>query len=175
MNFPTGKASLPVTLWRAWEGFMFSVVESRRLYHQVADQMRSLIERGSFAPGSRLPAERELAERLGVSRPTLREALIVLEVEGFVHIRMGAGVFVATLNRPANKTPAEEAEGPFELLRARALVECAIAEDAARVVRPDHIVNLDRILAHMASSLDDRNAALTADRDFHVAVADIIG
>ena len=154
---------------------MFSVVESRRLYRQVADQMRSLIERGEFAPGSKLPAERELAELLAVSRPTVREALIVLEVEGFVHIRMGSGVYVAAPRPPAELKPADEAEGPFELLQARAVVECAIAEDAARVARPDHIARLDDILAGMADSLEDRPVALALDRDFHVAVAGIIG
>jgi DNA-binding FadR family transcriptional regulator len=154
---------------------MFSVVESRRLYRQVADQMRKLIEGGDFAPGSRLPSERELADLLAVSRPTVREALIVLEVEGYVHIRMGSGVYVAAPSPASDSGIAQEAEGPFELLRARTVVECAIAEDAARAARPDQIVVLDTILARMADSLEDRPAALSHDRDFHVAVADIIG
>lgn len=155
---------------------MFSVVESRRLYHQVADQMRSLIDRGTFAVGSRLPAERELAELLAVSRPTVREALIVLEVEGRVHIRMGSGVYVSAPKTSAAVTDGTEsgAEGPFELLRARAVVECAIAEEAARVARPDQIALLDRNLARMEESLEDRPLALALDREFHVAVAGII-
>lgn len=154
---------------------MFSVIESRRLYHQVADQMRSLIEQGKFAPGSKLPAERELAELLAVSRPTVREALIVLEVEGFVHIRMGSGVYVATPRQAAETHPAGEAEGPFELLQARAILECAIAEEAARVVRPDQIAVLDENLGAMAEALDNRPLALKLDREFHIAVAGIIG
>lgn len=155
---------------------MFSVVESRRLYHQVADQMRSLIDRGIFAVGSRLPAERELAELLAVSRPTVREALIVLEVEGRVHIRMGSGVYVSSPKKvDVDPLPPEaQTEGPFELLRARAIVECAIAEEAARVVRPDQIVVLDANLARMNTSLEDRSMALALDRDFHIAVAAII-
>ena len=59
-------------------------VEPRRLYLQIADQVRSLIAAGEFMPGSRLPAERELSKRFGVSRPSLREALIALEVQGYV-------------------------------------------------------------------------------------------
>lgn len=154
---------------------MFSVVESRRLYHQVADQMRSLIDKGVFPDGSRLPAERELAELLAVSRPTVREALIVLEVEGRVQIRMGSGVYIAS-RKPAAAEPVAtgELEGPFELLRARAIVECAIAEEAARVVRPDQIAVLDDILSRMEVSLEDRAMALSLDRDFHIAVAAII-
>ncbi len=154
---------------------MFSVIESRRLYRQVADQMRGLIERGDFAPGSRLPSERELAELLAVSRPTVREALIVLEVEGFVHIRMGSGVYVSARSPAGDAFAPTEAEGPFELLQARAVVECAIAEEAARVVRPDQIAVLDANLARMAASLDDRALALSLDREFHTAVAAIIG
>jgi DNA-binding FadR family transcriptional regulator len=154
---------------------MFSVVESRRLYRQVADQMRSLIDRGAFPDGSRLPAERELAELLAVSRPTVREALIVLEVEGRVQIRMGSGVYISS-PKPAAAEPLAmgELEGPFELLRARAIVECAIAEEAARVVRPDQIAVLDDILSRMAVSLEDRAMAMALDRDFHIAVAAII-
>jgi DNA-binding FadR family transcriptional regulator len=154
---------------------MFSVVESRRLYRQVADQMRNLIDRGVFPDGSRLPAERELAELLAVSRPTVREALIVLEVEGRVQIRMGSGVYISPPKPAADEPVASgELEGPFELLRARAIVECAIAEEAARVVRPDQIAVLDDILSRMAVSLEDRAMALALDRDFHIAVAAII-
>ena len=70
-------------------------VEARRLYRQIADQLRGLIERGEYAAGSRLPTERDLAEQLKVSRPTVREALIALEVEGLVRIRVGSGIYVS--------------------------------------------------------------------------------
>jgi DNA-binding FadR family transcriptional regulator len=153
---------------------MFSAVESRRLYRQVADQMRGLIERGELAPGSRLPAERELAQMFGVSRPTIREALIVLEVEGFIDIRMGSGIYVTAPKQISSETPPEDFEGPFELLRARAVVECAIAEEAARLARPEHIAILDDNLARMAAALEDRRLALALDREFHVIVSSII-
>nr|WP_298098624.1 FadR/GntR family transcriptional regulator [uncultured Shinella sp.] len=153
---------------------MFSAVESQRLYRQVADQIRGLIERGELASGSRLPAERELAQMLGVSRPTVREALIVLEVEGYIDIRMGSGIYVATRKTPAAEQPPEDFEGPFELLRARAVVECAVAEEAARLVRPEHIAQMDENLTEMAAVLDDRRQALALDRGFHVIVSGII-
>ncbi|MFX5271933.1 GntR family transcriptional regulator, partial [Acinetobacter baumannii] len=69
-------------------------VEARRLYRQIADQLRGLIERGEYAVGTKLPTERDLAEQLKVSRPTVREALIALEVEGLVRIRVGSGIYV---------------------------------------------------------------------------------
>ncbi|RFQ16905.1 FadR family transcriptional regulator, partial [Pseudomonas sp. ATCC 13867] len=70
------------------------VVDNKRLYRQIADQLRALIESGEFPPGSRLPAERDLAKQLGVSRASVREALIALEVIGLVDVRVGNGVIV---------------------------------------------------------------------------------
>src|ERR1051325_8124988 len=70
-------------------------VENRRLYRQIADQIAALIEQGEYGPGERLPPERDLAKQLGVSRPSVREALIALEVEGYVEVRVGSGVYVA--------------------------------------------------------------------------------
>src|SRR4051794_39006949 len=69
-------------------------VESQRLYRQIAEQLRGLISGGEFPAGSRLPAERDLARQLGVSRPSVREALIALEVEGWIEVRVGSGVYV---------------------------------------------------------------------------------
>ena len=69
-------------------------IETRRLYRQIADQVAGLIARGEFPPGARLPTERELAQLLGVSRPSVREGLIALEVEGLVDVRVGSGIYV---------------------------------------------------------------------------------
>jgi len=74
-------------------------VEARRLYRQIADQLRALIDSGEYAVGSRLPTERDLAEQLKVSRPTVREALIALEVEGRVRIRVGSGSMSSSRRR----------------------------------------------------------------------------
>jgi DNA-binding FadR family transcriptional regulator len=153
---------------------MFSIVEPRRLYRQAAEQMRSLIESGQFPVGNRLPAERDLAEMLGVSRPTVREALIVLEVEGFVTIRMGSGVYVTRREVQAAPSVPDDSEGPFDLLGARVLLECAIAEQAAELARPDHIAALDENLAAMEGALHHRPAALKHDRTFHTLVAGIV-
>src|SRR5439155_20970979 len=68
--------------------------EPRRLYRQIADQIRSLIRSNEFAAGARLPPERDLARQLGVSRPSVREALIALEVEGLVEVKIGSGIYV---------------------------------------------------------------------------------
>jgi len=154
---------------------MFVAMEPRRLYRQVADQIRSLIEAGELKAGQRMPGERDLAERLGVSRPTVREALIVLEVEGYIHIRMGSGVYV-NHRHPQDRAiiPVNDEDGPFEVLGARCIIEGAIAEEAARLATPQQIAQLDDNLERMAASLKDPQAVIALDRAFHTAVADII-
>ena len=119
-------------------------VEARRLYRQVADQLRALIDSGEYGVGDRLPTERELAEQLKISRPTVREALIALEVEGRVRIRVGSGIYVSEPAAPSQPVPAE-IEGPFELLRAREFIEGAIAEQAARVATDLAMIELMRL------------------------------
>jgi len=151
-------------------------VEARRLYRQVADQLRALIDNGEYAVGSRLPTERDLAEQLKVSRPTVREALIALEVEGRVRIRVGSGIYVSEPPSPASSvSPSAVIEGPFELLRAREFIEGAIAEQAARVAAPADIARIDAALAAMAGVPHPGEASMVHDRAFHVAVAGSLG
>src|SRR5438445_10630620 len=99
-----------------WSPLPLHVVEPRRLYRQIADQIANLIAAGEFPPGSRLPAERELAISLGVSRASVREAIISLEIAGLVEVRVGTGIFVA--HPPQHGVSGRDAgPGPFELLR----------------------------------------------------------
>lgn len=149
-------------------------VEARRLYRQIADQLRSLIDSGEYAVGSRLPTERELADQLKVSRPTVREALIALEVEGRVRIRVGSGIYVID---PSDATPVPSAviEGPFELLRAREFLESAIAEQAARVATKDDIARIDAALVAMENVAHPGEASMVHDRAFHIAIAGCLG
>ena len=72
----------------------FQPVSVARLYRVIANQIKDKIRGGSYRSGERLPAERELAEMLQVSRPSVREALIALEIEGWVDVRVGSGVYV---------------------------------------------------------------------------------
>jgi GntR family transcriptional repressor for pyruvate dehydrogenase complex len=144
-------------------------VETRRLYLQIADQIRSLIAAGEFTPGSQLPAERELARRFGVSRPSLREALIALEVEGYVDVRPGSGIMVTT---PNNAVPdGWREEGPLEILRARSLIEGEIAAEAARDMKPKDVAALEQILLAMEGGTADQRDLLAADRRFHLYIA----
>src|SRR5512135_2735803 len=112
----------------------FQSIEPRRLYRQIADQIRGLIKSGEFPAGSRLPPERDLAKQLGVSRPSVREALIALEVQGLVEVRIGSGIYVLgpSVRAEDESGPGEGADtdraveaaaGPFELMRARYTIE----------------------------------------------------
>jgi DNA-binding FadR family transcriptional regulator len=144
------------------------VIESRRLYLQIADQVRSLIASGEFSPGSRLPAERELAKQFGVSRPSMREALIALEVEGYVEVRPGSGIMVTTPENGAQDCSGDE--GPLEVLRVRSLLEGAVAEEVARKTERKDVAELEKILVTMAGEATAL-ARLAADRQFHLYIA----
>jgi len=149
-------------------------IESRRLYRQIADQLRNLIAAGEFPSGERLPAERDLAVQLRVSRPSVREALIALEVEGLVEIRGGSGVYVRV--KPNGARPAPEAEwGPLELIRARALIEREVAAQAAELATRKQIVAIEETLAAMEEAAAGGNVPLESDRAFHLAVAEAAG
>ncbi|HZY17482.1 MAG TPA: FadR/GntR family transcriptional regulator [Ramlibacter sp.] len=177
-------------------------VESQRLYRQIAEQLRSLIAGGEFAAGSRLPAERDLARQLGVSRPSVREALIALEVEGWVEVRVGSGIYIRPQGQPAGpgKThshvnghaPANghangQAKangsvalgaadwGPLELMRARELVEGEVAALAARHARKAQIAAMASALARMQEAADAGVIPREGDEAFHAAIAQACG
>ena len=148
------------------------IVEPRRLYREIAAQLSGLIASGEFAVGERLPSERELAAQLGVSRPSLREALIALELEGMVEVRIGSGIWVtASSAERGTVKPLHEGEGPFELLRARALFEGEIAALAARTATARDLEGIRSALSAM-ERLERKNQDFSsADRDFHIQIA----
>jgi DNA-binding FadR family transcriptional regulator len=156
----------------------FQSIEPRRLYRQIAEQIRGLIRSGEFPAGSRLPPERDLARQLGVSRPSVREALIALEVEGLVEVRIGSGIYVlgATGTPIADARPAVQAEaGPFELLRARYVIESECAALAARSAKKSHVAAIDESLAAMQQEFDAGSQPLSGDRLFHIRIAEATG
>jgi DNA-binding FadR family transcriptional regulator len=166
---------MPVITKGSEETLPLGTIEHRRLYRQVADQLRTLIEDGELAPGARLPAERELAEKLGISRPTVREALIALEVEGKVRIRVGSGVYVAETQPSPQPIQTVMAEGPFEVLQARQLIETAIAEEAAAKATPADLAGIARIVEAMDDADQPSSESVRLDREFHVTIAGILG
>ena len=146
-------------------------VEPRRLYRQIADQIRALIAHGEFTPGERLPPERDLARQLGVSRPSLREALIALEIETLLDVRVGSGIYVT---QPGELRGAElaGASGPFEVMRARRLIEGECAALAAKSATAAQIRAIREAHAAIVEEAKRDHNPLSADRLFHVRIAE---
>jgi DNA-binding FadR family transcriptional regulator len=151
------------------------VVESQRLYQQVAEQLGSLIDRGEFRAGERLPPERELSKQLGVSRPVVREAMIALEIAGLVEVRGGAGAFVKRSRQGADRALAALADpgpSPFDLIAARRLLEGEIAFTAASEIAAADIDALEQTIADMRADIAAGRDSRAADRAFHVRLAE---
>jgi GntR family uxuAB operon transcriptional repressor len=141
-----------------------------RLYRVVAERIQGLIRDESIAPGSRLPSERDLAGHLNVSRASVREALIALELTGVVEVRGGSGIYVSDL--PADGPGMHEiGSGPFEILATRRLIESEIAALAARNATDSAVDAILRALDEMERFYDDRRRNEEADRAFHLAIA----
>jgi DNA-binding FadR family transcriptional regulator len=157
----------------------FQSIEPRRLYRQIADQIRTLIRSGEFLAGSRLPPERDLAKQLGVSRPSVREALIALEVEGLVEVRIGSGIYVQPGTGRAGDKPGHvdggATAGPFELLRARYVIEAETAALAAKSAKKNQVQAIEEALETMEHELQDDKQPLGGDRLFHMRIAEATG
>ncbi|GAB4593448.1 transcriptional regulator ExuR [Edwardsiella tarda] len=148
-------------------------MECTRLYQQLAAELKQRIEGGVYPVGDKLPAERFIAEEMDVSRTVVREAIIMLEVEGYVEVRKGSGIHVIS-NQPKSlilpDTAIEFASaGPFELLQARQLIESNVAEFAATQVTKQDIVALMEIQERARQ--EDRFRDSEWDLKFHVQVA----
>jgi DNA-binding FadR family transcriptional regulator len=150
-------------------------VEPRRLYRQIADQIRTLIGKGEVARGARLPAERDLARQLGVSRPSLREALIALEVEGLLDVRVGSGIYVTQADGRGRAVEINGASGPFEVIRARWMIEGECAALAAKNGTAAQLRAIRKAHADLLREAKRHHNPLDADRAFHVAIAQATG
>jgi DNA-binding FadR family transcriptional regulator len=138
-----------------------------------------LIRNGEFLAGSRLPPERDLAKQLGVSRPSVREALIALEVEGLVEVRIGSGIYVQPGTGRAADKPGHvdggATAGPFELLRARYVIEAETAALAAKSAKKNQVQAIEEALETMEHELQDDKQPLGGDRMFHMRIAEATG
>jgi GntR family transcriptional repressor for pyruvate dehydrogenase complex len=146
-----------------------------RVYSLVMEQIRELIQGGQLKPGDKLPTERSLAEQLGVSRSSVREALSALEVLGVINSRQGLGNYVA--HNVSSELPQDQYEslivegGPLEIIEARQLFEPGVAGLAARR-RTDADLQAMRVcLTEMERLIAESSNAWEPDWGFHVAVA----
>ncbi len=146
---------------------------NERLFQTVATRIEELIDTGRYPPGSRLPAERELAEKFGVSRVAIREAEIALQAVGRIKIKTGSGAYVLD-GKDAFKKKLPDVSA-FELTEARALFEAEAAALAAAQIDDATLAKLDEYIGIMASTGPHDEAGELADRDFHRTVASASG
>ena len=145
-----------------------------KLYRKIADSVADDIEAGRYKLGDRLPTERELAEQFGVSRPTLREAMIALEMLGMIEARHGLGIYVTGNVRPLAPSAEIDFEiGAFELIEARRLFEGEAAALAATSISDEQIEVLEGLLTRMHEEEEIRGE--DADREFHLTIARATG
>jgi GntR family transcriptional repressor for pyruvate dehydrogenase complex len=155
-----------------------AVIRQQNLSDQVAEQMQELIVSGQLQPGERLPSERELADRFGVSRTVIREAVRSLTAKGLIEVQSGSGMVISI---PKVSSIAEHlglllrlnSEGdPLEyIFDVRFVLEVEIAGRAARQATPENIHDLETILENMAAQMKNVEEAARLDVEFHATLA----
>jgi DNA-binding FadR family transcriptional regulator len=150
---------------------MMAKAEAGRLYERVAQDIAGKIAAGVHVVGQRLPSERDLAQAYAVSRPTIREAIIALELDGLVEVRLGSGVYV-TARLPRGGQAGEMDVGPFELLEARRAIEGEACALAAVLISDEQLDELQDLVVEMqAENTRDVVMSEDADRRFHMLIA----
>lgn len=142
---------------------------TQKLYQRIAETLATVIAAGKYEVGSRLPAERDLAIEFEVSRPTIREAMIALEMRGIVEARNKSGVYVID-SKSDDKRITELDVGAFELIEARTMVEGEAAALAAVAIDDAMIDQLRQMLGAMSLEADQRGK-VDVDREFHLLIA----
>src|SRR6185503_12346371 len=142
---------------------------------QVVIQVREMIRQGSLKPGDRLPPERELAKRLGISRASLRHGLRALTAIGVLTSRHGSGTYIAEGPPALDSEPLRMLADlhrftPDEMFEARKLLEVGIAGLAAQHAQPEHLATMAEEISEMYATLDDPQQYLVHDIRFHRAV-----
>jgi DNA-binding FadR family transcriptional regulator len=160
----------------AGESHLISPIKKTRVAEEVADRIRVLMLDGTFPPGQPLPSERHLAERFGVSRGSIRDALRTLETIGLVETRHGQGTFplelsVERLVAPLASVMAYRSDLQTELLDVRRMFEPAVARAAALRATEEDLADLQRVLDAQRQKLKTGQSAITEDTAFHAILA----
>lgn len=171
---PDGALEAPL----AWP--RFAVVDRSTLSEEIADRLLELIKAQQLRPGDKLPAERELAAEMRVSRPVLREALRALSIMKVVEIRQGAGTYITALEPQQLVSHLEfvlskDPVALSQVIEARRVVELGNIRLAARRITPDELVDLADLLADLRGAVDDATRFAELDIAFHDAVCAAAG
>ncbi len=168
-------------LARAGVNPVYKVVRTSRLYEQIVQQIEESVLNGTLKPGDQLPAERDLAQRLGVSRTAVREAVKTLREKGLVEAYSGRGTFITDGTSQAARQSFDlmvkigQQEGSPHLAELRLILEPGIAALAASRMQEEFLVAMREAFAVMERSQKDPAAFIEADLDFHLAMAEAAG
>lgn len=167
-----------VPLYRAEAKSVYKLVRTSRLYEQIVQQIEESIVKGDLKPGDQLPAERELAQRFGVSRTAVREAVKALREKGLVEAYSGRGTFITDGTTQAVRQSLDlmvkigQSEGANHLAEVRTMLEPEIAALAAQRIQENDLATMREAVAVMDRSGQDPQAYIEADLDFHLALAE---
>nr|WP_199068451.1 FCD domain-containing protein [Chromobacterium sp. ASV5] len=153
-------------------------LKSERIYHQIFNVIGQYIVDGHYPVGGYLPAERELSQQLGVSRSSVREALVALEIVGIVEIQRGKGVCIlrAPQQWPFSFDAPSVSDGSVEdLLEARYVLEGELAALAAARASEAQMAEMERLIQAMAAQKEENAASQAHDRQFHMLIAEMTG
>ena len=159
---------------------MYKVVRTSRLYEQIVQQIEESVLNGSLKPGDQLPAERELAQRLGVSRTAVREAVKALREKGLVEAYSGRGTFITDGTSHAARQSFDlmvkigQQESSTHLAELRLILEPGIAALAAERIEEEYLAAMREAVAVMDRAQKDPAAYIEADLDFHLALAEAV-
>ncbi len=158
----------------------FTPIQSQRLYQEIAEQILNMIREGQLKPGDLLPSERELAQRMHVSRVSVRDAIRVLEARGIVEVRQGEGTRVrtpdaATLVAPLSALLEVRRELVRHLFDLRRMIEPQFAAEAARRITPAHLERLQEIVARQAARTARGEFPIEEDEAFHRGIVEATG
>ncbi len=155
---------------------MFNSVKHTKISEEIVNQIKRLITDGKLKPGDRLPPERELIKQLGVSRPSLREALNSLVAMGFLEVRQAKRTFVRSVTSKLIEDPLAllikaDTQKIFDLIEVRKAIEAWAAYQAAQKASKEDIQQLDTIIKEMKKAFEEGRSWEKQDADFHLAIA----
>jgi GntR family transcriptional regulator, transcriptional repressor for pyruvate dehydrogenase complex len=163
---------------RAEGNVVYKLVRTSRLYEQIVQQIEDSIVKGDLKAGDQLPAERDLAQRFGVSRTAVREAVKALREKGLVEAYSGRGTFITDGTTQAVRQSLDlmvkigQPEGSTYLAEVRAILEPEIAAMAAARVQEPELATMREAVAAMDRAGSDPETYIEADLDFHLALAE---
>ena len=180
LRYSSQTSAGPPKLARAGVYPVYKVIRTSRLYEQIVQQIEESVLNGTLKPGDQLPAERDLAQRLGVSRTAVREAVKTLREKGLVEAYSGRGTFVTDGTSQAARQSFDlmvkigQQEGSPHLAELRLILEPGIAAMAAERIKDEDLTAMRDAVAVMERSQKDPEAYIEADLDFHLALAEAV-